>query len=184
MSGLGFRLGQLLAAVDMVHVGYCIDVRKGSIPATLIGNAAFSVAGSNPSRALSILQGRWAPYDAWTKDRLDLEDKIGDFFKKARPQRERAKALKAEGKEDEATKMERQAAKDEAPGWAMRDALAQAANFRELCPKLAADLAGEPISDTFRAELLLGYLAGPPRKKDESGKSRTADEDQDERERA
>src|SRR5271157_1797421 len=30
MSDAAFRLGQLLAAADVVHIGYCMDVRGGS----------------------------------------------------------------------------------------------------------------------------------------------------------
>ncbi len=67
MFDAAFRLGQLLAAADVVHIGYCMDVRGGNVPPTLIGNAVFGLAGANPMRALSMLQGRWKPYDAWAK---------------------------------------------------------------------------------------------------------------------
>lgn len=162
MSDVGFRLGQLLAAADVIHVGYCADMRGGDIPMTLIGNSVFSIAGTNPERALSIIQGRWKPYDAWAKPRPRLSDKIDKIFERSKPLRELGKKLKSEGKDDDAARSAKQAAQIEAPGWAMRNALAQAVRLRRLAPEMAADLKHVQASDTFRAELLLGYMAGLP----------------------
>jgi hypothetical protein len=67
MSDAGFRLGQLLAAADIVHVGYCKDVRDGSIPPTLLGNALLTMAAERPHDALKLLLKRWPPYAAWAK---------------------------------------------------------------------------------------------------------------------
>jgi hypothetical protein len=131
MSDAAFRLGQFLAAADVVHIGYCMDVRGGSIPPTLIGNSVFGLAGANPMRALSMLQGRWKPYDAWAK-RLSSGD-----------------GRKPQTKGDEA-------------GWAIRNGRSQARRIRELCPPLAEELKQVKVSDEFRAELLLGYIAGLP----------------------
>ena len=115
MSGAAFRLGQLLAAADVVHIGYCTDVRGGDVPPTLIGNSVFAIAGTNPERALSMLQGRWKPYDAWAKRTARLEEKIDAIFKKSQPLRNK---LKDARKTDEAVTLAKQATAIEAPGWA------------------------------------------------------------------
>jgi hypothetical protein len=49
MSDAAFRLGQLLAAADTVHIGYCADLRGGDVPPTLLGNSVLSIAGSERS---------------------------------------------------------------------------------------------------------------------------------------
>jgi hypothetical protein len=68
MSDAGFRLGQLLAAADAVHVGYCMDVRDGGIPPSLLGNSLLGMAAERPSKALSLLLKRWPPYANWAKN--------------------------------------------------------------------------------------------------------------------
>lgn len=89
MSDAGFRLGQLLAAADIVHVGYCKDVRDGSIPPTLLGNALLGMAAERPHDALKLLLRRWPPYAAWAKRKarwvlreiepiaMELREKLG-----------------------------------------------------------------------------------------------------------
>ena len=71
MGDTAFKLGQLLATVDEVHVGYCMDMRNGSVPPTLLGNAVLPMAQSDPVRALSLLCRRWKPYAAWVR-RVDV----------------------------------------------------------------------------------------------------------------
>ena len=44
MQGTAFKLGQLLAAADIVHAGYCADVRGGAVPPALLGNQVFAMA--------------------------------------------------------------------------------------------------------------------------------------------
>lgn len=116
MKDVGFRLGQLLAAADVVHVGYCTDLRGGDIPMTLIGNSVFSIAGTDPKRALSILQRRWRPYETWAKPRPRLTEKIDKIFADAAPLRQQVEAMKdskALGVKEQRAKLERL----EAPGW-------------------------------------------------------------------
>ncbi|MBV8141060.1 MAG: hypothetical protein JOZ60_03345 [Verrucomicrobia bacterium] len=62
-----FKLGQLLAVADTVHVGYCMDMRNGSVPPTLLGNSVFTMAQKDPARALALLSRRWKPYGAWAQ---------------------------------------------------------------------------------------------------------------------
>lgn len=143
MDDAGFKLGQLLSAADAVHMGYCADVRSGDMPPTLVGNSVFAIAGRNPERALGVLQTRWKPYHAWA----------------TRAGRARS------GTPD----------KGDARGWAVLRAVSQARHAAELCAELHPVLAqmtvgGSAPDDAFRAELLLGYLAGlkPKLKPDDS----------------
>ena len=130
MDDTGFKLGQLLSAVDKVHMGYCADVRGGDTPPTLIGNSVFATAGRDPLRALGVLQTRWKPYAAWAR---------------------RTDAV-----------LERANAKPDNLAWAMRRGISQARIAGRLCEGLQDSLRdrSEPCDDSFRAELLLGYVAG------------------------
>ncbi|HVT58030.1 MAG TPA: hypothetical protein VHR45_06500 [Thermoanaerobaculia bacterium] len=138
MSAMAFKLGQLLAAADMVHAGYCADVRGGNLPPSLLGNQVFTMAQTAPTKALATLCRRWKPYDGWAK--------------KAARDRGRVDTLLASGKKD-----------DERRGWAIKRALRHARDMGDLAGELSASLAGCKVDDTFRAELLLGYIAGLPR---------------------
>lgn len=141
MQDAGFKLGQLLAAVDAVHMGYCEVVRNKSIPATLIGNSVFAAAGRNPDRALEVLQTRWKPYHAWAT-RVSQERKP-------------------------------------TPGEAEPNlAISRAISQMHLAKRLAGELhpvldsmrrEGRVPDETFRAELLLGYLAGVRSEKKSKG---------------
>ncbi len=133
MEDAGFKLGQLLSAVDAVHMGYCAEVRSGDIPPTLVGNSVFAMAGRSPDRALEVLQTRWKPYHAW--------------------------ATKA------GTRREFSPNKDDARGWMVIRAVSQARHAKRLCQELRDTLSlmrreGRTPDEAFRAELLLGYVAG------------------------
>jgi hypothetical protein len=132
MEDTGFKLGQLLAAADAVHIGYCADLRGGDVPPALLGNSVFATAGHHPLRALEVLQTRWKPYGAWARR--------GDQV------REKAKRL--------------QGTKDEHLGRYMRRGLSQAWRAGELCAELEKRLSDILVDERFRAELLLGYVAG------------------------
>ena len=131
MDDTGFKLGQFLAAVDAVHMGYCADVRGGQIPPALIGNAVFTTAGRDPIRALDVLAARWKPYAAWA----------------GRPN---------------AVWVRKSDGKDGGLDWAIRRGLSQARLASELCADLQqrSEAMREPPDERFRAELLLGYVAG------------------------
>lgn len=136
MSDAGFRLGQLLAAADVVHVGYCLDVRKGSVPPSLLGNAVLGIAAANPYGALELLLRRWPPYSSWAKNS--------------------AKVLA------DAAQAEIGGAKNKAI--VLRTALSQAHRISPIAAELREQLRalGGKTDHTFRAELLLGYMAGLP----------------------
>jgi hypothetical protein len=131
MADAGFKLGQLLSAIDAIHMGYCAEVRGNDVPPTLVGNSVFALAGRNPDRALDVLQTRWKPYHAWAN---------------------RAGAKNTGEPKD-------------AKSWAVVRAIAQARHAKQLCAELHPILtcmrhAGLAPDEAFRAELLLGYVAG------------------------
>lgn len=138
MSDTAFKLGQFLAAADVIHAGYCADIRGGDVPPSLLGNQVFSMAQTAPAKALAVLSRRWKPYDGWAK--------------KAARERKAADTLVASKNQD-----------DQRRGWDIRRALRHAREIGPLASELGGSLAGCMVDDTFRAELLLGYLAGLPK---------------------
>lgn len=146
MTSAGFRLGQLLAVADVVHIGYCMDVRDGSIPGSLIGNAVLVTAASQPYKALDLLCQRWPPYAAWLANDELISGK--------------AEGAKRMGEKDKA--------------YALYKALGQAQRVKPMLLELPEQLEPyrEKTDEVFRAELLLGYMAGlEPKKSEEPGKS-------------
>lgn len=143
MREAAFKLGQLLAVADLVHVGYCADMRGGQVPPTLIGNSVLNAAQSNPAKALALLGRRWKPYHAWAK-------RLG-----AKPKGEEPKSAK---------------------DWAVVRAVSGARRMDELSRDLHGSLPDEAPDDMFRAELLLGYLAGLPRRAGEPQDKREEEE--------
>ncbi len=144
MGDMAFKLGQLLAAADVVHAGYCADVRGGVVPLSLLGNQVFTMAQTTPVKALALLSRRWKPYDGWAK--------------KADRERDRAGKLVTSKNAEEKQR-----------GWNIKRALRHAREMRPIADELHASLAGCEVNDTFRAELLLGYIAGLPKAQKEDG---------------
>lgn len=146
MNDPAFKLGQLLAAADMVHAGYCADVRAGDIPPSLLGNQVFAMAQTAPVKALATLCQRWKPYGGWanraSRDRTRVDNLVASRVKD-----------------------------DERRGWEIRKALRHAREVGPLAEELAVALGTRTVDDVFRAELLLGYIAGLPRARtdDENG---------------
>ncbi len=137
-KSLAFRLGQLLSAADYLHKGYCADLRGGDLPPALIGNSVLAVAGSDPTRALAILSSRLKPYLAWA-------DRGALVYKKAT--------------EEEKRDMRR--------AIALRQGLSQARQAKSSALALSTLLSPyrnkeRTVDDAFKAELLLGYMAGFP----------------------
>ncbi len=108
----------------------------------LLGNQVFTMAQTAPTKALATLCRRWKPYDGWVK--------------KAARDRERIDRMVASKAHEEKQR-----------GWDIRVALRHAREMRSLADELATSLAPCAIDDTFRAELLLGYIAGLPTGSDE-----------------
>ncbi len=65
MRNSAFLVGRMLALADILHKEYCIDVRKGSIPTQLVGNALMPTALENPEQALARLGERIYVYKSW-----------------------------------------------------------------------------------------------------------------------
>jgi hypothetical protein len=144
MNETAFKLGQLLAAADIVHAGYCADVRGGDVPPSLLGNQVFAMAQTSPNKALATLCRRWKPYDGWAK--------------KAGRESNRAEALIASKEKEEQRR-----------GWDIKKALRYAREMGPLAEELAPALVGCRVDDIFLAELLLGYIAGLPKAQREDG---------------
>jgi hypothetical protein len=134
MNDTGFKLGQLLAAADVVHAGYCADVRGGDLPPSLLGNQVFTMAQTAPIKALEVLGRRWKPYDGWAKRASRETGRIEKLRNEAEPRY-----------------------------WDIKKALRHAREMGPLATEIKADLAEIRVDDVFRAELLLGYLAGLPK---------------------
>lgn len=77
MSELSFKLGQYCSAMNELHVGYCRVVRKGSMPTTLIGSAAYAIALHSPIKALEYIALRLKPYEGWARG-MQAEGKKDD----------------------------------------------------------------------------------------------------------
>lgn len=138
MNETAFKLGQLLAAADMVHAGYCADVRGGAVPPSLLGNQVFAMAQAAPAKALAMLCRRWKPYDGWAK--------------KAAREPSRIESLVASNNKDEQQR-----------GWDIKKALRYAREMGEIAAELAPSLGSCCVDDVFRAELLLGYISVLPK---------------------
>ncbi len=61
------QLGRLLNLMDGLHLQYCYHVRKGQVPAQLVGNSFFNAALTRPLDALVNANIRLQPYLAWAK---------------------------------------------------------------------------------------------------------------------
>ena len=138
-EGLAFRLGQFLAAADAIHVGYCADLRGGNVPRNLLGNSVLAIAGSNPTKALSILQSRLKPYLGWAK-------RVDSIYTKAANEEQLGNKGRAV---------------------ALRRGVSQARRSEEIANDVHAMLGqykskNKKPDDVFKAELLLGYVAGLP----------------------
>jgi len=77
MKDTFFYIGKFLSLIDTLHYEYCKNVRDGSIPPQLLGNAHLQIALDNPVSALDILSRRIGVYQAWTKKEKVEQAKLG-----------------------------------------------------------------------------------------------------------
>lgn len=135
MNSLAYQLGQLCAAMDILHAAYCHVERGGDLPPRLIGNSCFQAALRNPLSALKQMSQRIAPHKAWF-DRFKGERRANGLSKL--PEKSDARST-------------------------VFFALKLRRYFEEICPSIATTLSSAPPKpdDIFCSELLLGYLAGP-----------------------
>jgi len=62
-----YQIGRLLAMMDELHKCYCIAVRDGDVPNSLIGNGLLGRAADSPAQALAELSERSRIYMGWAK---------------------------------------------------------------------------------------------------------------------
>ena len=92
------------------------------------------MAQAAPIKALEVLGRRWKPYDGWAKRASRETGRIEKFRNEAEPRY-----------------------------WDIKKALRHAREMGPLASEIKTDLAEIRVNDVFRAELLLGYLAGLPK---------------------
>lgn len=138
MEGRDYLLGQFLQCADELHLLYCEQVRNGSVPPQLIGNAALPMALENPAKALEVLCARVPVYIAWLTQRASAKIRDADDG-----------TLRTFAEMNE-----------------MEKSAVRAKSLRRRLGEISAELNGKldaPVSLTGRAELLLGYLAREPK---------------------
>lgn len=74
-----YQVGRLLAMMDELHKCYCIAVRDGDVPNSLIGNGLLGRSADSPAQALAELSERSRIYMGWAKS-VD----VTDFAEKAK----------------------------------------------------------------------------------------------------
>jgi hypothetical protein len=67
MKEAPYQIGQVLALADTLHKDYCIVVRKGQLPNSLIGTSLMRRALDSPAGALADLSERMMEYIRWAK---------------------------------------------------------------------------------------------------------------------
>jgi hypothetical protein len=67
MENAPYQVGQVMALADTIHKDYCVVVRKGSLPNSLIGTGLMRRALDNPAAALAELAERMLEYLRWAK---------------------------------------------------------------------------------------------------------------------
>ena len=67
MEDAPFQVGQVLALADTLHKDYCVVVRKGQLPNSLIGTSFMRRALDSPAGALADLGERMIEYVRWAK---------------------------------------------------------------------------------------------------------------------
>jgi len=73
VEGSAYQVGRLLAMMDELHKCYCIAVRDGDVPNSLIGNGLLGRAADSPAQALAELSERSRIYMGWAKS-VDITD--------------------------------------------------------------------------------------------------------------
>lgn len=129
MNDFAYQLGQLCSAIDELHIGYCVGMRGGQVPNSLIGNLTYSMALQNPTKALAALALRLKPYEAWVRNPKTMSPADNKPVDKAVV----------------------------ASFFAHKWLASQSENINKHFT--ANDV---EVNDTYKAELMLGYLAGRP----------------------
>lgn len=67
MENPSYQVGRMLKFADELHALYCKEVREGSMPPQLLGNALMVAALDSPTQAIAQLALRIAPYLGWAR---------------------------------------------------------------------------------------------------------------------
>ena len=67
MNNAPYLVGRMLNLADELHALYCKEVRNGSLPSQLLGNALMAAALDSPTQAVAQLALRIAPYLGWAR---------------------------------------------------------------------------------------------------------------------
>ena len=67
MKDAPYQVGQVMSLADTLHKDYCIVVRKGQLPNSLIGTSLMRRALDSPASALADLSERMMEYIRWAK---------------------------------------------------------------------------------------------------------------------
>jgi hypothetical protein len=82
MEDSSYLIGRMLKYADELHAVYCKEVRKGSLPPQLLGNALMAAALDSPTQALAQLALRIAPYLGWARTNSTESAGLSRFFLK------------------------------------------------------------------------------------------------------
>lgn len=80
MKTAPYLIGRMLSLADQIHFHYCQQVRNGSAPSQLIGNALMTTALEEPEKALALYAQRILPYQAWAKTTSGDGAGLAKFF--------------------------------------------------------------------------------------------------------
>lgn len=76
MKESAYLVGKLLAMMDELHKCYCVVVRDGDVPNSLIGNGLLGRAADSPALALNDLHDRSRIYIGWAKSVASSEKMV------------------------------------------------------------------------------------------------------------
>lgn len=82
MNDLPYLVGRMLKLADELHALYCKEVRGGSLPPQLLGNALMAAALDSPTQALAQLALRVAPYLGWARTNTTVSVGLSRYFLK------------------------------------------------------------------------------------------------------
>jgi len=145
MKDAPYQIGQVLSLADTLHKDYCVVVRKGEVPNTLVGTSLMRRALDNPVGALADLSERMIEYIRWVKT--------------ASPPPPPSVSL---GEDDQKKQRHTRRAYYEA-----RDTMEI---YKPLAEKLSDCTLPTECNDVMKAQLLLGFLSTPPEKQTEERK--------------
>lgn len=82
MNDLPYLVGRMLKFADELHALYCKEVRGGSLPPQLLGNALMATSLDSPTQALAQLALRIAPYLGWARTNSTASAGLSRYFLK------------------------------------------------------------------------------------------------------